>query len=399
METLRSQPYRLFFPLGAVLGGIGVAHWMFYALKWQESYSGQTHALIQFQAFLMAFACGFMMTMVPRRTQTAPASTLELVLPSVGVIAATLGALRGAWIVAETGFLLTLVTMTQFAVRRFLSDSAGRKPPNAFLLIPIGLFHGVLGAVFVMLPELGAQIVWATQVGRGWIQEGMFLCITLGIGNMVLPLVTGYDVPPDAATGPAGTRERLVIGLSGLVILLSFPLQYFLTAPLGGPLAIRLGYGLRLAVVCYHLFGPLRAYRWPRVPGLQRRLLWLSFWCMALGLGLVVAFPLYRIAMLHVLFVGGFGLMTFAVGCHVILAHGGFPHLVGGSPWQVATFALLTLLALATRVSADFVTSYFLHLGIAAGIWLVALVVWVAFLVPKAARLPDAAGTQAHPNP
>ena len=119
--------------------------------------------------------------------------------------------------------------------------------------------------------------------------------------------------------------------------------------------------------------------------------LWLSFWCVPLGLGLVVLFPVYRVALLHVMFVGGFGLMTFAVGCHVILAHGGFPNLVAGRPWQVAAFGLLTLLALLTRVSADFVESYFMHLGIAAGFWLVALVVWIGFLVPKAATVPPPA--------
>lgn len=385
MSPLRSQPYRLFFPLGALLGGVGVSHWLFYALGWQESYSGRIHALIQIQAFLMAFACGFLMMMVPRRTQTDPATSGELVAVSLGLLITTGAALRNQWLLAEAGFVLVLITLVRFAVRRFRSGAAGRRPPDAFVLIPIGLLHGLVGAVLIALPQVGIGGVAFVEIGRWCIQEGLFLCLALGIGHMFLPLISGYDPPLDADGGAASARRRWVHALSGLAILVSFPLQWWLLGTAGGVVALRVAYGLRCAVVTAHLVFGLRAYRWPRVPGLHRRLVWLSFWMLPLGLGLVVAVPVYKVALLHVLFVGGFSLMVFGVGCHVILSHSDHAELAAGRPWPVIAFGSLALFAMLTRVTADFLATYMLHLGIAAALWLVGLVVWVGFLVPKAA--------------
>ena len=383
MLMLRSQPYRLFFPLGAILGGIGVSHWLLYSLGLQESYSGQVHALIQLQAFLTAFACGFLLTMVPRRTQTAPATWVEMATLCVGLVCATFGPLRGAWVVAEGGFLLTLLTMAQFAVRRFLSGGAGRRPPDSFVLIPVGLLHGVAGAALILFATVNKDALWAMQIGRGYIQEGMFLCLTLGIGHMILPMLTGYDVPADADAGAAGRRVRLTYVVSGLLILASFPLHYLWKTHGDAVVAMRVAYGLRTAVAAYHIVFGMRAYRRPRQRGIQRWFVWVSFWCVPTGLALVTLFPAYYLPMLHVMFIGGFGLMTFSVGCHVILSHGEFPELAAGRPWPVVAFGICSFTAMLTRVSADFVSSYFLHLGVASAIWLVALLFWVVFLVPK----------------
>ncbi len=385
MHPVRSEPYRLFFPLGAVLGGIGVSQWLLIALGIQTAYSGRVHALIQIQSFLMAFACGFLMTMVPRRTQSAPATPAELVLVSIGLIAATVGSLGGWWLLAEGGFLLTLCTLAQFAIRRFRSSAGGRTPPDAFVLIPLGLLQGVLGAVLVAGSGRLVGDAW-TAVGLGFIQEGMFLCLALGIGHLVVPLLSGYEVPADGNAASGGLRRLYAV--SGLVILGSFPLQVVLTRQYDALVAFRVGYGLRAAVALYHLLFGFRAYRLPRTPGLHRWMVWSSFWMLPLSLGLVVLMPAYKVGLLHVLFVGGFSLMTFGVGCHVILSHGDFTDLVSGRPWQVAAIGLLSLLAMLTRVSAEFLATYELHRTIAAATWLIALGVWIGFLVPKVVRPP-----------
>ena len=45
-------------------------------------------------------------------------------------------------------------------------------------------------------------------------------------------------------------------------------------------------------------------------------------------------------------FVGGFALMSLAVGGPVILAHGGFERLVHGRPWWMRAMGHLVLFAL-----------------------------------------------------
>ena len=42
-----TDPYRLFFPLGILLGIAGVAVWPAYHFGWTEGYSGRAHAFVQ----------------------------------------------------------------------------------------------------------------------------------------------------------------------------------------------------------------------------------------------------------------------------------------------------------------------------------------------------------------
>jgi uncharacterized protein involved in response to NO len=50
---------------------------------------------------------------------------------------------------------------------------------------------------------------------------------------------------------------------------------------------------------------------------------WTSHWLIIASVWLVAIFPLYRIDFLHVLFIGGFTLLIFAVATRVALSHGG----------------------------------------------------------------------------
>jgi hypothetical protein len=79
------EPFRLFFPLAVLIGWIGVGHWLLYALGVTSSFSGFMHGQLMMQAFMMAFALGFLLTAVPRRTQAPPPSTVEI------------GAARSCW--------------------------------------------------------------------------------------------------------------------------------------------------------------------------------------------------------------------------------------------------------------------------------------------------------------
>ena len=55
--------------LGVVLAWLGIGHWLLYATGLSTSYSCQLHGLIQVQAFLMAFAVGFLLTHAGRRAR------------------------------------------------------------------------------------------------------------------------------------------------------------------------------------------------------------------------------------------------------------------------------------------------------------------------------------------
>ena len=55
-----ADPYRIFFPLGSLLGTAGVSIWLAYWLGFTAGYSGRAHAFIQTEGFLYAFIAGFL---------------------------------------------------------------------------------------------------------------------------------------------------------------------------------------------------------------------------------------------------------------------------------------------------------------------------------------------------
>ncbi len=383
MSRLFEEPYRLLFPLGALAGIVGVGHWLLYTLDLLDAYTGQGHAFVQIQAFLTAFACGFLFTMIPRRTQTRGTTRLELLLVSFLLALVTASSLFEQWTVAEASFLAVLILLVRFVVSRMRQSEALRRPPTAFVLVPIGLMSGCVGALLVLLADLSLLDPWATPIGRGLIQEGMFLCLVLGIGHLLFPAVMGFAGLPDAKISQPTTGRWLYVAL-GLFLLLSFPGQYLLTEELGAPWGRHLGYGLRFALVTATMLAGIRAHRWPIAPGLNRRLVWIAFWLLPAGLGLAAIFPAYKVAMLHVMFVGGFSLLAFSISSHVIAIHGGRTDLTFRKPWQVWGFGALFLVAMLTRVTADlFSESYWVHIGGAAGVWILALMFWGAFLLPN----------------
>ena len=81
---LRREPFRIFFPLGMAVGLAGVAPWPLYAHGDLTQYPGLLHALSMTQGFLLLPAFGFLGTMLPRRSQTAPLSALELAAAGAG---------------------------------------------------------------------------------------------------------------------------------------------------------------------------------------------------------------------------------------------------------------------------------------------------------------------------
>ena len=69
-ERLSSDRYRLFFPLGVLLGWWGVGQWLLFSLQLGGGYRVVFHSMAQVQGFLGCFIAGFLFTFIPRRTMT-----------------------------------------------------------------------------------------------------------------------------------------------------------------------------------------------------------------------------------------------------------------------------------------------------------------------------------------
>ncbi len=376
--TWRTEPFRLFFVLGVLLSWIGVGHWLLYSLGITETYSCELHGLIQMQGFLMAFAVGFLLTAIPRRTQSAPPTSLEMAVIACGLVATTLGSLAESWDTAQIGYVIVFVILIRFAVSRFFSSNAGRRPPAAFVLIPIAIVHGLLGALLIATESEIAD--WVSGFGKLLVQQGVFLCLVIGVGSLILPLMSGLPPPPDLGSSPRETRKAGLYAIAGITIFASLLAEQvgWLTA---GPV-------LRAVVVALGLGLGGHAWRRPAKPGLHRQIVWWSTWMIPLGLLASGAWPDFRVAALHVSFVSGLGLMAFGVATHVSLTHLGMDEHALGRPWPVVAIAVNLILATITRLAADASHTYFEHLGWAAGFWLVGSALWLAFFVPEYLRGP-----------
>jgi uncharacterized protein involved in response to NO len=80
--------------------------------------------------------------------------------------------------------------------------------------------------------------------------------------------------------------------------------------------------------------------------------------------------------------------MAFAVATHVALNHLGMEEMALRSPPPIVALGALLLLALLTRLVADVSDAYFLHLTVAALLWLIGAAIWLAFLGPHLLHRP-----------
>jgi uncharacterized protein involved in response to NO len=376
--TWRSEPFRLFFILGVLLSWVGVGHWILYGTGVTSTYSCETHGFVQMQSFLMAFAVGFLLTALPRRTRTPPPAVWEVFsFVSVLLVTATAAWIE-QWAVTQISYGLTFLLLLQFALRRFLA-SAARRPPAAFVLIPLGVLHGLIGATCIILATQGMQDPTVMRLGKLLVEQGVFLCFVLGVGSLVLPLMGGAPPPPDLGSSPRERRKAIAYVAAGLAIFASLVLEH-LGWTRGGPL-------LRALVVALGLGFGGGAWRPPSKPGFHRRLVWTAVWLMPVGLVASVVWPDYRVPALHILFIGGFGLMAFGVATHVALSHiEGMEPLALGRPLPIVFMAVMLLLALLGRLAADASESYFGHLAWASVWWVMGGAAWLAFLGPSLLR-------------
>jgi uncharacterized protein involved in response to NO len=379
----RNEPFRPFFPLGVLLGWVGIGHWLLYSIGITATYSCMLHGLVQTQAFLMAFAIGFLMTALPRRTQSSPASAPELWIAAAALTTTAVAATAERWAVAEVGYIVQLLLLLQFAVRRFLGRTSGRRPPAAFILIPFAFLHGAAGAGFIVAWSAFGAPSWLVGLGKLFVEQGVFLCLVVGIGGLVLPLMAGAPPPPDLGSSPRERAKAAGYGAAGTAILASLVIEHSGWLLLGPVLrAVVVGLGLALGG---------GAWRPPVRPGLHRRLVWLAVWMTPLGLALSGIWPDYRVPALHVLFIGGFSLLAFGVATHVALSHLDLEHEREGSPVAIQIMGAGIILAMLGRFAADWSASYFEHLGAAAAAWLIGSAAWLVFLGPRLLRRPKEA--------
>ncbi len=378
----RDEPFRLFFPLGILLGCAGVSHWLFYDLAWIKSYSKLLHGALQIQCFLMSFATGFLFTALPRFMGVEYPTRSEVLFALLCLVAMPVFLFAGFWRMGYGAFLLIIGTIVVFALRRF--PKRRNTPPQDFIFVPMGLANGALGALLQILYWSGLVSPVASMLGLLMINQGMFLCLIMGIGGFLAPRLMGHETLPVVGAGKLGalgisSRRVLIHEGAGLLLFMSFAIEAVGEKSFGQL--------LRAIVVSIELFWTTQCYKIPVVKDRYVVFLWISLWMVLLGLWAEFLMPLHRIAALHILFIGGFSLMTLSVATRVTLSHLGYGELLDKKLPAVTLFGVLFLAALAIRFGADWhPTMYFHFLSVAAVIWMSGGIAWLVLVLPKIVR-------------
>jgi uncharacterized protein involved in response to NO len=379
--TWRREPYRLLFPLGALLGIAGVLPWLLFGVGASHRYDPVFHALALVQGFLACYVLGFLFTFVPRRTGTPAPGVGQMLLALTLPVALTLAAWRGHLALSQALWVALLLMLVGFVVRRALAPHPHKQVPGGFAWLPVSLLMGLVGSLLTAVPgAMAARHPALHLVGQGLLTQGMLTGLVLGVGTLLLPVLLYGRAPSLAEDHLTGVSGALHLG-AALLFVASFWLE--------AQRSTMLGYGLRALLCLGLLLGPMGLWRRPSESGWHRRFVWLAAWLLPLGYGLVALFPQHRVAGEHVVFIGGLSLITLAISTHVVLAHGGYGRLLRASPWTVGGFGALCLLALVARGLASLDPAHLRGwLAVAAASFLGALTLWALTVVPRLRTAP-----------
>jgi uncharacterized protein involved in response to NO len=332
--------------------------------------------------FLFTYAVGFLMTAVPQFLGAGGAGRGEFAIAIALSAAMGLSALFSfGSVVRPTVGALTLVFLAVFFVRRF--QSRKYEPPPQFLFIPLGILSGVAGGTISALCDLGMLGPDAYAAGRLFLFEGTMLSFTLGVGGRLVTALLGWSPLPlvqienfrKKPASPVVRIAKLPVFWQALGFLLGLLLEAF-----GFPLV---GRGLRAVVASTIAFGVWKLHRPPAEKTTLSWGLWISSWFLVLGVWIQVLVPSSGVHGLHLLFVGGFGLMTILIGTRVTIAHGDYDFGLQENSWPLRLTIALLAMAAVTRASAHVSGSYIPHLAYAALCWMAGIGVWLCFFLSK----------------
>jgi uncharacterized protein involved in response to NO len=381
LEKIGKDPFRLFFPLGWALGLLGVALWVPFAWREDWDYPGGFHVVLMSRGFLSSFILGFLMTAIPRFTETQVARSWEVGLGLMSVLAAVSAAPSGKTPATHLIALAQIAVLILFIGRRFRKRR--NNPPSAFLFVGVGLLLGALGTAveFVAATELWPVSAEWALFGRLLSFYAMVLALVLGVGARLFPGILGWAEIVQGQRKqyegliPFSSVVRPVLLAAVAIFCVSFVVESFFSEIAG-----RL---IRATTVSYVAIVYWRLHRRPPNVNWMKRALLVAAWGIVLGEWLAAAFPGWGIDGKHLVYVSGFSCLALLIGSRVTLAHGAGLFLESRA-LLYAPFVSLIVLGSLARTSAHWASgAYFPRLAYAAFVWLLGAILWGVCFLPR----------------
>lgn len=360
MENKQMESYSPLFALGLLSAALGAILWLAFQVRVISYFPRQAHGNIMFFGFLWAYVAGFLMTAVPKMTKTNGANVIELFLALFLVILQWALNIRNAVNWSTDLYLVQIIFLVVFVGRRFLVRR--QIPFEGFVFMPFAFICAFAGFISIKwgTPYLDMATFYLLA-GQGFI-----LNLICGLGTRLIPVLT--RVPAAVNPDVEGQKSKILkYFILALVLNVSFLLEFLRETP--AAYILRTLFVIYIAVFYFKIFKnpTVRSYvGW----GIRAAVVFL----IAGYAGLVFKPELY-LPLMHLVYIGGFTLVTLMVSTRVTLAHG--PQDL--TPELNSKALIVTLLAFLISSIARFYSGTNLGgtlLAISVYCFLIALVSW-----------------------
>lgn len=359
MTKYTAEPYRLFFPLGSLLFLAGVLLWV-PLIFYPDEYPVLLHRALMLTGFTGCFIGGFLMTAVPKFSDTDPARLFEVFL----FFSATLVGL-GAAFTQDEGVVLLLSALQPFVILMFLFSRITKRkqnPPYSFIFIFVGLLLWILSGVFGYTLNV--------EDFKRLHYEGAISAIILGVGSRLIPGILGHVeiVRTQRAAYERPVSLLKTVPLHFFFLIALFIASYFFPETIGN--------FLRFGVVLFIGMKYWLLYKTPKEKTALTWCIWISAWLIVLSFLIRGLLSDAGIHASHSLFINGIALLSFLIATRVIQSHGPNDKSLENSKVLYVMTALI-FLASATRISAYLMPeTYLRHLSYSAIVLALGVIIW-----------------------
>jgi len=245
----------------------------------------------------------------------------------------------------------------------------------------MGLLSAFIGSAIQLFAQMAPGLIGqlTTEFSKRLLYEAFLLLPIMGVGAFLMPRffsLPSTQVFPESVTLPEGWLPRAKFAvMCGGIVLASFMVELLLYPSIG--------YAMRAFAVVLYIFREVPVYKAKFSKSALAWALRVALVCIPLGYSMLALFPEKRLTLMHIVLIGGFSVLTFTIASRVVLGHSGQDHLFRLPLKSIASMAGLFLIALATRVSADWMPEVRLtHYAYAALTWVTAVLVWSIWILP-----------------
>ncbi|MCO5113270.1 MAG: NnrS family protein [Bdellovibrionaceae bacterium] len=357
-------PYQIFFPIGTLCAIVAISVWFIQDLGWLSAPVLIIHSKLVMGGFIWSFIVGFLMTAVPRMTGTPSAHLAEYLCAFLLIVSLIVF----SWMTTPQYYYVTHILLILF-----LLTYAGRRVLKSQKSIPVFFSHIILAMILTLLGA-ACYIKGQNYMGLHLYHMGPVLLLVLGIGTRFFSFLSGL---PSIFEGSASDIKRLGFHTCGVLIAV-----FLFLAGRG----LSWAYLPLFLLTLYYVIDVWKIFRPSSRPSA------LKYGVRVVALSIPLCFlllwlkPLLFVTWMHILFIGCFTMITFAVATRVTLAHGAYPtdlELRSKVLWWMVGLLILALIA---RIFYGFTYDPMWRKSMmhsAATFWALAVIIWSVDYIRK----------------